>query len=153
MSEDTPKWRRFPGRRIILPTLTSWLLVISLIAAPSGLLAQEENGKGPDQQNIQKMLILLSEQVERLQLQLRDVQKLPSTPSTDKKKEALITQLDGLNRNFESLATQLNADDLFSGEEEKSDWSQKLEALVLPLLEAMNELTAKPRKIEVNVGS
>ncbi len=123
-------------------------LALSLTALPCGLWAQETDSNGPDPENIQKMLVLLSEQVVRLQNQLIELQKLPSTPSTNKKKEQLIIQIDGLNRNFESLATQLNADDIFSDEKKKSDWSQKLEALVLPLLEAMNELTAKPRKIE-----
>jgi len=148
MPKGTSSWKRFPGHRGVLFFLASWLLVLIFIAVPSGLWAQEANKEGPDKQNIQKMLILLSEQVVRLQKQMQDLQKRPSTPSTNKKKEELSAQIDGLNRNFESLATQLNADDLLTGEQKKTDWSQKLEALVLPLLEAMNELTAKPRKIE-----
>ncbi|MGP0629203.1 hypothetical protein ACTRW9_05835 [Nitrospina sp. 32_T5] len=94
------------------------------------------------------MLFLLSKQITQVQARLKALNDMPATPSVNKKREDLLFQIDGLQRNFESLATQLSADQLFEGDPKKSDWSQKLESLIMPLLEATSDLTEKPRRIE-----
>ncbi len=129
------------------------IIVVSLFALPLPSLAWAQNSNIPSaepsaQENVQKMLFLLSKQITQVQARLKDLNDMPATPSVNKKREDLLFQIDGLQRNFESLATQLSADQLFEGDPKKSDWSQKLESLIMPLLEATSDLTEKPRRIE-----
>ncbi len=129
------------------------IIVVSLFALPLPSLAWAQNSNIPSaepsaQENVQKMLFLLSKQITQVQARLKALNDMPATPSVNKKREDLLFQIDGLQRNFESLATQLSADQLFEGDPKKSDWSQKLESLIMPLLEATSDLTEKPRRIE-----
>ncbi|MCF8720155.1 mechanosensitive ion channel family protein [Nitrospina gracilis] len=126
-------------------------LLLAALAFPVPAPAQSgeaPSGDAPPRQNVQKMLFLLSKQITQVQSRLKALNDMPATPSVNKKREELLSQIDGLQRNFESLATQLSADQLFEGDPKKSDWSQKLESLIMPLLEATSDLTEKPRRIE-----
>ncbi|CAI2717849.1 hypothetical protein [Nitrospina watsonii] len=137
--------------RAPLGLLVSIFLVAACLHTLPVAHAQETNTSDTpvqQQDNVQKMLFLLSKQITQLQSRLKDLNDMPATPSMNKKREDLLTQIDGLHRNFESLATQLSTDQLFEGDPKKSDWSQKLESLIMPLLEATSDLTEKPRKIE-----
>ncbi|CCQ92160.1 conserved membrane hypothetical protein [Nitrospina gracilis 3/211] len=129
------------------------IVVVSLFTLPLPSPAWAQNSNTPStepsaQENVQKMLFLLSKQITQVQARLKALNDMPATPSVNKKREDLLSQIDGLQRNFESLATQLSADQLFEGDPKKSDWSQKLESLIMPLLEATSDLTEKPRRIE-----
>ena len=102
-----------------------------------------------DPQKIRQILLLLSDQTLRIQKELDSLKNMPSTKTVNKRREELILQLDGLNHNFESLATELQTENLYLGKKkEESGWSKELEGLILPLLEAVSEVTEKPRKIE-----
>ena len=101
-----------------------------------------------DPQKIRKILLLVSDQALRIQKELDGLKNMPSTKTINKRKEELILQLDGLNRNFESLATQLQTESFYLDKKKESGWSKELEGLILPLLEAVSEVTEKPRKIE-----
>jgi len=129
------------------PVYAAVLFLTVLLACALPAHAQEQ-GEPSETEKVQQILLLLSKQIEQVQMRLKALNEMPATPSIDKRREELITQLEGLNRNFESLATQLSTDQLFDGRPEQSDWSDKLESLISPLLDAMSDLTKKPRKIE-----
>jgi hypothetical protein len=101
-----------------------------------------------DPQKIRQILLLLSDQTLRIQKELDDLKNMPSTITINKRREGLIQQLEGLNHNFESLATQLQTEDFYLGKKKDSGWSEELEGLILPLLQAVGDVTEKPRKIE-----
>jgi len=101
---------------------------------------------GPEK--IQNILFMITKQTMLIEKELDHLQTMPRSKAVTKRREELLNQLDGLNGNFESIATQLQAGDFLLGEEEKSDWLKELEALTLPLLEALSDLTKKPRKID-----
>ncbi len=102
-----------------------------------------------DPQKIRQILLLLSDQALRIEKELADLRKLPSTQTVNRKREKLILQLEGVNHNFEALATQLQTEELYlSQQKEGSGWGKELEKLILPLLEAVGDITEKPRKIE-----
>ena len=131
--------------RILLPILVLWLACVPV----SALSAEDPGESAGDPQKIRRILLLLSDQILRVQKELDRLTKMPSTKTVNKRKEELILQLEGLNRNFESLATQLQTGDLYlSKKKGDSGWSQELEKLILPLLEAVSDITEKPRKIE-----
>ena len=131
--------------RTLLPVFLLWMACGHVPA-----LSKEDPGNTPDDpQKIRRILLLLSDQILRVQKELDSLKKMPATKTVSKRKEELIIQLEGLNRNFESLATQLQTDDLYlNKKEQKSGWSEELEKLILPLLEAVGDVTEKPRKIE-----
>lgn len=115
------------------------------------LAFSKEQGVEPpsDPQKIRQILILLSDQMLRVQKDLDSLKNLPSTKTANKRREELILQLNGLKRNFESLATQQQTDNFYLNKrKEDSGWSKELEKLILPLLEAVGDVTEKPRKIE-----
>lgn len=112
-------------------------------------LSNEKAGEIPsDPQKIRQILLLLSDQMLRIQKELDDLKNMPSTKTINKRREGLTQQLDGLNQNFESLATQLQSEDFYLGKKKDSGWSEELEGLILPLLQAVGEVTEKPRRIE-----
>lgn len=117
-------------------------------SAPA-LSKEEATDPTGDPQKIRQILLLLSDQTLRIQKELDGLRNMPSTKTVNKRREALILQLEGLNHNFESLATELQTEDFFlDKKKEDSGWSKELEGLILPLLEALSDVTEKPRKIE-----
>ena len=97
---------------------------------------------------IQNILFMITKQTVLIEKELDHLQTMPASKAVTKRRDELLNQLDGLNGNFESIATQLQAGDFLLGEGGKSDWIEELEALTLPLLEALSDLTKKPRKID-----
>jgi len=108
--------------------------------------AAEPEISGPEK--IQNILFMITKQTMLIEKELDHLQTMRPSKAVTKRREELLNQLDGLNGNFESIATQLQAGDFLLGEEGKSDWLKELEALTLPLLEALSDLTKKPRKID-----
>lgn len=131
--------------KIVFPVFLIWMACGN---APA--FSKEEAEERPsDPQKIRQILLLLSDQSLRIQKELDGLKNMPSTKTVNKQREKLILQLDGLNRNFESLATQLHTEDFYLDKKKgDSGWSKELEGLILPLLEAISDVTEKPRKIE-----
>ena len=130
--------------RILVPVLLIWM-ACGHVPAFSKEKAVEQSS---DPQKIRQILLLLSDQTLRVEKELDSLKKMPSTKTVNKQREKLILQLEGLNHNFESLATQLQTEDFYLDKNKKSGWSRELEKLILPLLEAVADVTEKPRKIE-----
>jgi len=129
---------------ILFPALLIWMACGNAHA-----LSKEKAVEPPsDPQKIRQILLLLSDQMLRIQKELDDLKNMPSTKTINKRREGLIQQLEGLNHNFESLATQLQTEDFYLGKKKDSGWSEELEGLILPLLQAVGDVTEKPRKIE-----
>jgi len=130
--------------------LLIWVALFLMTAAVSAQPPSPNppNEAGVDGERVQEILLLLSHQAFLTQKELDALQKLPPSRKVNQRKDDLLDQLDGLNRNFESIATQQNAEELLREDSEKSDWVRELEALTLPILEAMSDLTKKPRRID-----
>jgi len=130
--------------------LMKWIpaaLALCLAAAP--LAAQETNTENPNEsRKIRDIMLLLSDQMLRVQNELESLKSLPPSHSLGQQKEKLILRLDELNRNFESLATKLQTEDLYLEQEKDSDWIDQLKSLTIPVLAALSEVTEKPRRIE-----
>jgi hypothetical protein len=130
--------------KIVFPAFLIWMAFGAAFA-----FSQEQEPVTPsDPKKIRKILLLVSDQILRIQKELDSFKNMPSTKTVDKRREELILQLDGLNHNFESLATQLQTESFYLDKKKESGWSKELEGLILPLLEAVSEVTEKPRKIE-----
>ena len=131
--------------KIVLPAFLIWMAFGAAFASSQ----EQESGTPSNPKKIRQILLLVSDQILRIQKELDSFKNMPSTKTVDKQREELILQLDELNHNFESLATQLQTDDFYlNKKKEDSGWSKELEGLIMPLLEAVSEVTEKPRKIE-----
>ncbi|OGW29519.1 MAG: hypothetical protein A3K09_03105, partial [Nitrospinae bacterium RIFCSPLOWO2_12_FULL_47_7] len=133
------------GSSVTLTAIVSLFICILLLSAIP--CHSQETDKTSDLGNIRSLLLLLSKQTQQTQKELNEAMKEPATPSVSRKREELQNQLDLLNRNFESLATKLNTDDLILGDDTKVDWTRELQDLTSPLLQAIRDFTKKPRKI------
>lgn len=130
--------------QILIPAFLIWMAFGN---APA--LSNEKAVEPPSEpQKVRQILLLLSDQMLRIQKELDDLKNMPSTKTINKRREGLIQQLDGLNQNFESLATQLQTEGFYLGKKKDSGWSEELEGLILPLLQAVGDVTEKPRRIE-----
>jgi len=146
LSQTARTGQRFPAS-FRMSALWAALTVLLIGWAADSAFSQETEPPS-DPAKIRQILLLLSDQTVRTQKELDALKQMPATKSVDERKETLIQQLDGLHRNFESIATKLQTEDLYLNPEEKFGWSRELEGLILPLLEAVSDLTAKPRRIE-----
>ena len=145
--------KSYPAPASLKAFLFKILFAVFLIGMACGntpAFSQDNAVEAPsDPQKIRQILLLLSDQMLRVQKDLDGLKSLPSTKTVNKRREELILQLNGLKHNFESLATQLQTDDFyFDKKKEDSGWGKELERLILPLLEALSDVTEKPRKIE-----
>lgn len=122
--------------------------ILLLMMATTAAQAKKTTESPPDPQKIRNILILQSDQILRTQSQLENLNTLPATPTVNLEKEKLFKKLDGLNRNFESVATELQIEEMFLGDEKESDWIEQLKSLTIPVLAAISEITEKPRRVE-----
>jgi hypothetical protein len=92
-------------------------------------------------------------QIAKKSLEIRKLQeKLAGEPKKSKEIEDKIAagqkELDSLNKSFESLATQLQDEELHEAKGSPINWLQAIEDITQPLLKAVREVTEKPRKID-----
>ncbi len=109
---------------------------------------QELDTTSGSNENIQSILLLLSNQSEATWKEMEDLNRLPATKRVQEKKEELLLRLDGINKNFENIATRLQTDDLNATKEGDKEWFDQIQAITKPLLDALSDVTAKPRRIE-----
>lgn len=62
--------------------------------------------------------------------------------------EDLRSERKELNRNFEVLASQIQEDELFKKDDAEMNWLNELQELTMPLLQAIHEISEKPRKVD-----
>ena len=62
--------------------------------------------------------------------------------------EDLRSERKELNRNFEVLASQIQEDELFKKDDPEMNWLNELQELTMPLLQAIHEISEKPRKVD-----
>jgi len=137
--------------RVVSSSVTKTLIcsfIFSLLAFSVPSVHSQEQIEENDKERIRVILLLLTRQAALAQEDLDSLSDVPETPNIIKKRNELHLKLDGFNSNFESLATQLSTDDLLIKEAPKKDWINELQELSMPLLDAISELSDKPRKIE-----
>ncbi len=148
--------QKFSGILRLPPRLASSLalkillcsLIFSIIILTGSVGISQEPIEEDDKARIRVILLLLNRQASMIGEELQALSDIPESESVLKKRIELQSQLDGFNDNFESLATQLSTDDLLLQEAPKKDWVNELQELTMPLLDAISDLSEKPRKIE-----
>ena len=143
----------FPGLLARLSSLLPQKLLIcsfvfSFLAHNVPIVNSQESIEENDKDRIRIILLLITRQAAMVRDELETLSELPETPGVLKKRDELQSQLDGFNGNFESLATQLSTDDLLLKKIPEKDWIKEIQELTMPLLDAISELSEKPRKIE-----
>ncbi len=80
--------------------------------------------------------------------ELKSLQKKDPTREVTDRVEQLQNELDDLNKNFETLATQLHATDIPAQQITELGWLDELQEITRPLLKALREITQRPRRID-----
>ncbi len=102
----------------------------------------------PDNLKLQRHLILITKKTIVLEKEIEALRKKSETKENLQKIIDLQTQIDRLNLNFDSMATNLSLEDSSIRQKEKSPWTKQLEDITSPLLQAIRDLTEKPRKVD-----
>jgi small-conductance mechanosensitive channel len=83
-----------------------------------------------------------------LQSQINSLAEKPPTPQLRKQMEEIQIQLNKLDLEFEAMVTQLQLHQKDEKDNGQSKWVKELEELTQPILNAIRDLTEKPRAIE-----
>ncbi len=126
-------------------TALGLMLAAVLLFAPAQLRAQETAADG---ETSRRHLLLITKQIMVLQQEIDDYLKKASGKKDSKKVINLQTQIDRMLLDFESMATQLSLEDPSLQKKKKLDWVEEIQELTKPLLNAVRDLTKKPRMIE-----
>jgi hypothetical protein len=118
------------------------LVLLTSLAAPSFSEETSENLK------LQRHLILIAKKTIVLENEIETLRTKSETKENLQKIIDLQTQIDRLNLNFDSMATNLSLEDSSLKKKEKSPWTKQLEEITSPLLQAIRDLTEKPRKVD-----
>ena len=102
----------------------------------------------PEDTEIQRHLILIIKKIIVLESEVEALRKKSETKENLEKIINLQGQIDRLQLNFDSLATSLPLHDGSTKKKEKSPWTKQLEEITSPLLQAIRDLTEKPRKVD-----
>lgn len=132
-------WRNALLAGLILPAF--------ILLTPATVLAQDAV-KAPKSDRARLHLVLITQQSIRLQRELAGLQKKPATKKTSERMLELQNQLDVLDQNFEAAATRLQQDELLFDEAAEPNLIEEVKELGRPLLQAIRDLTEKPRKID-----
>ena len=127
------------------------LLTFTLSAAP--VFAQEAQNSVENEIPLaiakdQASLLQITQRIVAIRKDLEDLKKNEPTKEIADRIEELQKELTNLNYSFETLATQLQAEELTQQEEVKIDWLKEIQEITKPLLLAIREITDKPRKID-----
>ncbi|MFT4578181.1 MAG: hypothetical protein ACI8PD_001755 [Nitrospinales bacterium] len=119
---------------------TSFLILF--ISLPVSSFSEETNLR------LQRHLILIIKKTIVLEKEIDALRKNSETKENLQKIIDLQTQVDRLNLNFDSRATNLSLENSSLKKKEKSPWTKQLEDITAPLLQAIRDLTEKPRKVD-----
>lgn len=93
-------------------------------------------------------LLLITKKRLNLQREIDELFKKSSSKITTEKIDQLQAQLNLLDLDFESRITQLSLEDPALEKSKKPDWVEEIQELTKPLLDAIKDLTEKPRMIQ-----
>ncbi|MFQ5449742.1 MAG: hypothetical protein ACE5E9_03895 [Nitrospinaceae bacterium] len=119
-----------------------------LFSLVSGSVLATENPPGPHPLPSHNLLLAITRKMQVVQQEIDVLLNKPPTNKVTAKIEKLQNRLDRLEMDFESTATQLSLEDPSLKKKKRTDWLQELEELTRPLLNAIRDLTEKPRKID-----
>ena len=123
----------------------SFLLILALftfVPAPSFSEEISENLQ------LQRHLVLITKKTIVFENEIVALRTKSETIENLQKIIDLQTEIDQLNLIFDSMATNLSLEDSSLKKKEKSPWAKQLEEITLPLLQAIRDLTEKPRKVD-----
>ncbi len=141
------KTDRIPGSRI------TWLIALAVLLqlflfSPGHSQTDLVDPGFENTDKSRRHLFLITKRRLVLQRQMDELLKKPASEKVAERAEKLQAQIDKLDLDFESMATQLSLDDPSLKKKKKLDWIEEVQELTKPLLNAVKDLTEKPRMIE-----
>ncbi len=126
----------------------STLIFFFILALSTSLPTSSFAEKTVESLELQRHLILITKKTIVLEKEIEALRKKSETKENLQKIIDLQTQIGRLSLNFDSLATNLSLEDSSLKKKEKSPWTKQLEEITMPLLQAIRDLTEKPRKVD-----
>ena len=96
----------------------------------------------------QEQLLKITERKLKISTELKQLKSGAQSKEVEDRIEELRNERKELSRNFEALAAHINEEDLFVKDGGGMNWLDELQELTMPLLQAIHEISEKPRKID-----
>ena len=113
----------FPGIQFHSLAFSFFLLLTLFISLPSSAFSEAVSGK----LNLQRHLVLIAKKTIVLEKEIEILRTKSESKENLQKIIDLQTQIDRLNLNFGSMATNLSLEDSSLKKKEKSPWTKQLE--------------------------
>jgi hypothetical protein len=135
---------------MVLKSTITWLLFsVFFFCHPFHAFSQEDSTFNKVDK-VRSSLLRTAKQISRLQHELDGKNLDKDIDENDWNEIANIKkQIDALVFDFETSATHIARDDIYLDDELGLDWFKELEDLTLPFLNAIRDLTERPRKIDM----
>ncbi len=125
------------------------LLYFPLSAFPQENVTPKKDELGaPEIGIIKKQLFQITQKRLKINDELELLKSGPQTKEDTDRIEDLRNERKELSLNFESIAAHINEESLIKKEEGAMNWLDELQELTMPLLQAIHEISEKPRKID-----
>jgi len=90
---------------------------------------------------ILKRKVILEKEIEKLK-------KLPPSKEIEERNEEIQESLKAINRNLETISTQVQEEKIYQGQKPELSWMDELKEITRPILVALRDITEKPRKVD-----
>jgi hypothetical protein len=136
-----------------IKTTITWILFSVLFFSQPLAVYSQSTSTTSGVDKLRKSLLRTVKQISRLEQELKVKRREKVIDEHDRIEIAnLKKQIDALSFDFETSATHIARDDIYLEDELGMDWFKELEDLTLPFLNAIRDLTERPRKIDMLEG-
>jgi len=136
------------GSLIILGILLGGGSSPNAFSQESSISSQQNVLSSVDLQTISKQLLQIINRKLAIKAELEILKAGPQNKETTDRIEELRSDRKELNKDFEVIASRINKEDLFKNNEAEMNWLDELKELTMPLLQAVHEISEKPRRID-----
>jgi len=114
----------------------------------SSISSQQNVLSATDLQTTQKQLFQIIKRKLAIKSELEGLKTGTQNKEATDRTEELRNERKELNKDFEVIASRINKDDLFKNDDAEMNWLDELKELTMPLLQAVHEISEKPRRID-----
>ncbi len=140
--------KKFLGLLIVLGALLGVITPPNTFSQESSTSSRQYVLSEIDLQTIRNQLLQIINRKLAIKAELEALKAGTQNKEATDRIEELRNARKELNKDFEVIASRINKEDLFKDTEAEMNWLDELKELTMPLLQAVHEISEKPRRID-----